>query len=609
MTFRARLRVASVLIVLAPVIGFALIVRHEMGRRLTAQYERRVASRIAIIEGDLEAVGVGVAGTLSALGDALRDDNRFRRAAVDGAVAERPYLLDYAAQAMRLTGLAMLQIQDENGRILSSGHFRMEYDRLEPELPRLLARAAGEPAVVLARTPESPFLALARVDSVQMGRRRFYLVGGVSAERRFLARLARDPELTVALVYPGGEVGSGEAGPPGGSAPGEAASGPDSGGEAVIAWLDLPFVDAVQGKIEPARIRVTYPLTELQALRRNIDLWILFAVAATLVVAILLANWLATRISRPLVELARKTSRIDLDRLDVDFGSRRRDEIGALSRLLGSMTDRLRASAGRIKDAERRATLGELARQVNHDIKNGLIPIRNVFRHLSQVAKDQPEQLSRVLEERRTTIDAGIAYLETLASNYARLYPKLDRQPCDVNDVVRQVVAAVALPSAAELRLDLSDGNPVVMGDAVVLRRIIENLLDNAIDSLVEGAGTVSVSTSLEAAAGGPPFTRLAVADSGRGMSEDERSQAFDDFFTTKAHGTGLGLSIVRRLVTDLGGSIRVESAPGKGSRFTVELPAAGPDAEGRPSADSGAAEAERYRGPEPSRGAPGGVR
>lgn len=608
MTFRARLRLAAVLIVLAPVIGFALIVRQEMGRRLTAQYQRRVQSRIAIIEGDLGGVSEDISQTLGALGDALRDDNRFRRAAVDGAAAQRAYLLDYAARAMRLTGLGMLQIQDSNGRIISSGHFRMEYDRLEPELPRQLAKARGELALVSARTPESPFLALARVDSVQMGGRRFHLVGGISAERRFLAGLEREPELTVALVYPGGEVTSAGTEPAAGPASLDASARPDSGDAAVTSWLDLPYVDAERGRIEPARIRVTHSLDELRALRRNIDLWLLFAVAVTLVVAILLANSLATRISRPLEDLARKTSRIDLDRLDIDFASRRRDEIGALSRLLGAMTERLRASAGRIKDAERRATLGELARQVNHDIKNGLMPIRNVFRHLTQVAKEQPEQLADVLEERRTTIDAGIGYLETLASNYARLSPKLDRQPCDVNDVVRQVVSALAVPSAAELKVELSPARCVVMGDAVVLRRIVENLVDNAVESLTDASGTVSVSTGLEAAADGPPLVRLAVADSGRGMSEDEQGRAFDDFYTTKEHGTGLGLSIVRRLVTDLGGSIRFESAPGKGSRFTVELPAAGQDAGTMSTTGDDAADAQR-RGTEPSRGAPGGVR
>jgi signal transduction histidine kinase len=67
---------------------------------------------------------------------------------------------------------------------------------------------------------------------------------------------------------------------------------------------------------------------------------------------------------------------------------------------------------------------------------------------------------------------------------------------------------------------------------------------------------------------------RIAVADSGRGMSREELERAFDDFHTTKPTGTGLGLSVVRRLVADLGGSLQVTTEPGAGSRFTVELPA-----------------------------------
>ncbi len=625
MTFRARLRLAFVSIVLVPVVGFALVVRHEMARRLTAQYEHRVAALVTVIEQDLQAQSEAIAQALSALSEALRDDNRFRRAAVDEAASERPYLLDYARDAMRLTGLGMLQIQDEKGRIISSGHFRMEYDRLEPELPKLLASVPEGLALVEARTPESSFLALARVDSFRMGGRPFTLVGGVSAERRFLADLAREQVLAIALVYPGGVVTSLKEGDSR-QVPGEAVAGSQvaGGDEAVVGELAVPFADASRRTVEPALIRVTHSLSELRALRRSIDLWLSLAVAATALVAVLLANWLSARMGRPLAELARKTSRIDLDRLDIDFSSRRKDEIGALSRLLGSMTERLQLSAGRVKEAERRATLGELARQVNHDIKNGLMPIRNVFRHLAQVARDAPHHLPDVLRERQPTIDAGIAYLENLASNYARLYPRLDRQPCEVNTVVRQVVAAARRPGGAELRMALDEENPTVMGDAVVLRRIVENLVDNAIDSLEEGSGTVTVSTCTTEREGKPTVVRIEVADSGKGMSEEERGRAFDDFYTTKEDGTGLGLSIVRRLVTDLNGSVRVESEVGKGSRFTVELPAAaaapgpkavssnpgwaeGPGAEGQ--RGSGRDRGSELEGIEGRRGSRGGLR
>jgi signal transduction histidine kinase len=103
-----------------------------------------------------------------------------------------------------------------------------------------------------------------------------------------------------------------------------------------------------------------------------------------------------------------------------------------------------------------------------------------------------------------------------------------------------------------------------------VVRRIIDNLVRNAVESLDAAGGEVTIATA-RAPNGG---VRIIVVDTGRGMSKEELDHAFDDFFTTKADGTGLGLSVVRRLTTDLNGSVRVESAPGQGTAFTIELPA-----------------------------------
>jgi signal transduction histidine kinase len=564
MSFRGRLFLAFVVVILIPMIAFTLMVRNEVGDRLTAQYQGQVESLVSVIGGDLERQGAAIGRTLSALEGSLVDDNRFRRAAVDGIASERRYLLDYAGEAMPLAGLSMLQIQDEDGRILSSGHFRNEFDRLEPELPDLLPATPDGVALVQARTPESPFVALARARSFRMGGERFTIVAGISVGGAFLDRLARDSDVAVSLSYPGGVLSSGRE---------ENGGDVSATASVVVAELNVPFIDTERAAVVPAVIRVSHPLTELQALRRSIDLWFLLAVAGTGLAAIFLASWFSSRMSRPLAELAKKTSRIDLNRLDIDFSSRRKDEIGALSRLLGAMTDRLRVSAGRIKEAERRATLGELARQVNHDIKNGLIPIRNVFRHLVQTGKDEPARLPGVLNERRKTIDSSIDYLEDLASNYARLSPRFDRRPCDVNAVAGQVVSDASGTGQANLRFAPSDGDAIVFSDPVVLRRILENLVDNAIDSLGSRQGSVTVSTQ-RVEDGDAGSVRVTVADTGTGMAEEEVAKIFDDFYTTKEDGTGLGLSIVRRLVMDLNGSVKVESEPGRGSRFIVDLPA-----------------------------------
>ncbi|HEX4602247.1 MAG TPA: ATP-binding protein [Gemmatimonadales bacterium] len=556
MTFRARLLLGFGGVVLLPLGVFGLRVRAEMANRLTAEYQRRVQSLVGVIRADLAQQSAGIAARLDALTTAIAADNRFRVAALQGG--ERAYLLDYTGGAMRLAGLALLQIQDDQGRIVSSGHFRNEYDRLEPELPRLLAAAPGGTALVRARTPEAPFLALARLDSLRLGGRRFTLVGGLAVDSTFLARLAPDSELTVALAL----------GP-------DTAQRTDPASE-VVGTLTVPFVaEGDSARLLPARIVVTQSLAPLAALRRGVALSFVAAVLVTGGIALLLAAWLAARISRPLTELAGKTAQVDMDRLDVRFQSDRADEIGALTRLLGAMTERLRAGAVRLREAERRIATGDLARQVNHDIKNGLIPLRNVFRHFVEAAGQGPERLGAAFHDRHPTIESSISYLEHLASTYARLAPPPARAACDVNAVVRETLGRVAATGPAEVRAELAEGLPPVHTDPLVLRRVLENLIGNAIDSLQAGPGRVTVSTARSAGGDGAAGVHLTVRDTGKGMTKPELDRAFDDFYTTKPGGTGLGLSIVRRLVLDANGALRVETAPGAGSAFIIELPGA----------------------------------
>ena len=227
-----------------------------------------------------------------------------------------------------------------------------------------------------------------------------------------------------------------------------------------------------------------------------------------------------------------------------------------------------------MREAERRATVGDLARQINHDIKNGLIPLRNVMRHLAQIERDDPTAFRSVFAERRQTIDSSIAYLETLATSYQRLSQPLDRRQCDLNALVTDVIRAGQGHEHIEFKTDLSSPLPPVVGDPIAFRRILENLTANAVDSLQSKSGRITISTQVVNREGEPPAIRVTVADTGRGMSREETGKIFNDFYTTKEGGTGLGLSIVRRLVMDLHGTVGVDSEPGKGTRITVDIPA-----------------------------------
>ncbi|HKV52652.1 MAG TPA: HAMP domain-containing sensor histidine kinase [Gemmatimonadaceae bacterium] len=558
MTFRTRLMIAFGVVAIAPLVVIAVGVRREVDRRLTAQDNRRAAALAAVAAADLAQRSAAIGGRLASLAGALGDDNRFRLAASQGDAAQRGYVLDLAGEDMRLTGLAMLQIQDASGRILSSGQFRNEYDRLEPDLPALLASVRGA-ALVHARTPDGPVLVYARVDSVRIAGRGFTLVGGDLVDSAFLARLAPGGDFSVSLALPSGDSM-------------RLASADSGARELVASRQSMPYIGAAAAGprgVQSASLILFRSTAALDALRRSVDFWFLAAIVVTASAALAVSAWLAARVSRPLRELAEQTARVDLDRLDVDFPGGRDDEIGALSRLLGAMTRRLRASATRERDAERRAAVGDLARQVNHDVKNGLAPIRHVLRHLAQVERDDPDRLATVFAERRATLDASVDYLDTLARNYARLSPAMDMAPCDANAVIRAVASNAVPPRSAAIVLELADDLRPVRADALVLRRIFENLVTNACEALDGRGGMVTIKTAA-APDGGAEIT---VADTGSGMTRDQLDRAFDDFFTTKTGGTGLGLSIVRRFVADLGGRLRVETEPGAGTRVTVALP------------------------------------
>jgi signal transduction histidine kinase len=119
---------------------------------------------------------------------------------------------------------------------------------------------------------------------------------------------------------------------------------------------------------------------------------------------------------------------------------------------------------------------------------------------------------------------------------------------------------------------------PHIFADPIALRRILENLIANAADSLEANPGTVGVSAETVHGDDKHPWIRMVVADTGRGMTKEISGKIFNDFYTTKESGTGLGLSIVRRLVMDLHGSITVESEPEKGTRMIVDIPSNAPE-------------------------------
>ncbi len=553
MTLRLRVLALALALVVLTVTVLSWGIRHEVERRLVLDFSVRVGDVTTRVQADLQRQETLIRSRLAGIAQAIGDDNRFRRGVREESASDRRYVIDYAGRAMAVTGLDVLSIHDAEGRIVSSGHFRNAFGSVEASLPRELAALLEGHALTRVRTPSLTFVAFMARDTVRLGSERLELVGGVAIDERFLDRLAGGRDVRVTLWTPEDPGGTGEA---------------VESLDALRRDMMIPFITADGRHPDDAIVSVVHSREGLVALQADLRRWILVAAAATAAGALLLAWWFASRLSRPLATLAGKTAVLDLDRLDVEFATHRSDEVGRLARLLDGLVKRLRRSTGRLREAERRATVADVARQVNHDIKNGLTPIRNVFRHLSEVAAREPARLADVFAERHQTVESSITYLHDLATNYARLSPRLDRGPCDTNAIVRQIAAERGGESHV-VSLRLARDLPMAAGDGVALRRVLENLIGNAVESLSDDAGSVTVTSTT-----GDCTVRVSIQDTGCGMTNEELEHAFDDFYTTKEHGTGLGLSVVRRLIADLGGTIQAQTEPGAGTTFVIEVPA-----------------------------------
>ena len=252
-------------VVLIPIALLALGIRQDITRRLSNEYQVRVDSVVEVIREDLGLESAGINERLASLENALLNDQRFRLA-VAGLETEQTYLANYAANAMRLTGLSVLHIQNSEGRIISSGSDR-------------------------------DLFALGRRESFMVGDQTFTLIGGITVDQAFLARLARDRAITVSLRYPGGEMSSIRLKPD--TTRDDAA--------AAVGELDVPLIHSrAGGSIEDvqARLRVTQSMAPLRALLRSADSWFLATAAGTGITALVLAVWVSSRISRPLADLA-----------------------------------------------------------------------------------------------------------------------------------------------------------------------------------------------------------------------------------------------------------------------------------------------------------------
>jgi two-component system, NtrC family, nitrogen regulation sensor histidine kinase NtrY len=485
-------------------------------------------------------------------------------------------------------GLDFLDVVAADGTIISSAHWPARFGYRHPWLGGAPS-ASGDVFLQDVELPRDRALGLVAVRTVTAGASTVYVAGGRQLDARFLQSLVLPPGMRVLLyrnLEP--EVTGRQLIAASGDATQQAPLEPliarvrESGKDAAenIAWPDgEETVNAIPLTGRNGRVLgvllVGSSGRELAALVRNIR-WSGIAFGGLGVILALAASYvLASRVTRPVEQLAEAAREVAGGQWDVRVDHiHSSGEVASLASAFDTMTRQLVDHRARLVQAERVAAWRELARRLAHELKNPLFPLRITLDNLRRAKPLPPADFDEVFEESVGTLTTGLANLNTVIGRFSDFSkmpaPELAEVP--VNAVVERAVALLkpqfsapgAPPIAVTVDLDAAAGS--IHADAEQLGRALQNLLLNAVDAM-PGGGTLIVRTRR-----GEETVRLEVADTGQGLTEEEASRLFTPYYTTKQHGTGLGLAIVQAIVADHGGRIWVESAPGRGASFHIEL-------------------------------------
>ena len=295
-----------------------------------------------------------------------------------------------------------------------------------------------------------------------------------------------------------------------------------------------------------------------------------------LIAAMALSAIMSNALSKPLVEIKERIDRLGFS------GNRRikyrntKDELGVLIQSYNKMVEDLEESSVRLAQSEREQAWKEMARQIAHEIKNPLTPMKLSIQYLMKLKEenvpgweDKLESVSRSLLEQIDTLSQTASEF----SSFARFYSE-DITRIELSALVNEQRELFDNREEITFRFDNEVGEAWVDGRRSQLARVLVNLITNsiqAIDSTGKGAGTIRIRLS---AAPGPGW-RLDVEDDGPGVSEEDLAKLFTPNFTTKRTGTGLGLAICRSIIEQSQGTIEYSRSELGGARFTIVLPAA----------------------------------
>jgi signal transduction histidine kinase len=325
----------------------------------------------------------------------------------------------------------------------------------------------------------------------------------------------------------------------------------------LVAFLNLPYF-AKQSDLEKEISTFLVALINIYVL--------LFGLS--IIVAIFISNYL----TKPLKLIQEKLGNIKLGKMNEPIEWKQHDEIGSLVSEYNRMILELQKSAELLARSERESAWREMAKQVAHEIKNPLTPMKLSIQHMERLINDKSENLEEKIKRIAKTLIEQIETLSAIAtefSNFAKM-PKANNEALHIREIVESSIRLFKNADEAEVKFNAElDGSVLVYADKDQLIRIFNNLIKNAIQAIPEdrkGLIEVTLKKSRDQVV-------VSVKDNGTGIDDEVVDKIFVPNFTTKSTGMGLGLAMVKNIVEGFNGRIWFETSAGKGTTFYVALP------------------------------------
>jgi two-component system, NtrC family, nitrogen regulation sensor histidine kinase NtrY len=343
-----------------------------------------------------------------------------------------------------------------------------------------------------------------------------------------------------------------------------------AGWSCLAAYLALPDSE---GRLAWA-LQVPYSASEQRQQRQALGFigTLLSLYVFLLLIAGALAIAVANSITRPLAAIGERLRSFQLGNNE-PLHWEGEDEIGRLVAEYNQMAAKLEESAEKLRQSEREGAWREMAKQVAHEIKNPLTPMKLSIQYLQQVQRSEPERARSMIERVSKTLVEQIDNLARIAaafSDFAKM-PAAQNETIDLAEVVRSAYHLFADQEQPGARFDLSlpEAPLEACADKGQLLRVLSNLLQNALQAIPEGReGVIGLELRRVGA-----FAQIAVRDNGSGIPASLHDKVFQPNFTTKSSGMGLGLAMCRDIAEMAGGRLYFETEEGKGTAFFLELP------------------------------------